>query len=78
LARDSTAFDKHFESMLDAFRKSKNPALIQQCRRLLAEAERAGVATAPAWQKHELTAPENTQDLVTQPPEVTEIVETIS
>jgi hypothetical protein len=78
LARDSAAFDKYFETMLDAFRKSKNPALIQQCRRLLAEAERAGVATAPAWQKHELTAPENTQDLATQAPEVTEIVETIS
>jgi Protein kinase domain/AAA ATPase domain len=78
ITRDSANFDKHFEAMLGAFRKSKNPALIQQCRRLLAEAERAGVATAPAWQKHELTAPENTQDLLSQAPEVTEVVDTIS
>jgi hypothetical protein len=78
LAHDSAAFDKHFEAMLGAFRKSKNPALIQQCRRLLAEAERAGLAAAPAWQRHELTAPENTQDLVSQAPDVTEVVDTIS
>lgn len=78
LTRDSASFDEHFAAMLDAFRTSKNPALIQQCRRLLAEAERTGVAAAPAWQKHELTAPENTQDLLSQVPDVTEIVETIS
>jgi hypothetical protein len=75
LERDTTAFDKHFEAMLNAFRTTKNPALIQQCRRLLAEAERAGVAATPAWQKHELQAPENTQDLAA-PPDVTELLET--
>jgi tRNA A-37 threonylcarbamoyl transferase component Bud32/tetratricopeptide (TPR) repeat protein len=75
---DAEAFDRHFEAMIAAFRKSKNPALIQQCRRLLAAAVRGGVVASPNWEKHELVAPENSQDLTSQAPEVTELVETYS
>jgi tRNA A-37 threonylcarbamoyl transferase component Bud32/tetratricopeptide (TPR) repeat protein/ABC-type transporter Mla MlaB component len=76
LERDASAFERHFEVMLESFRKTKNPLLIQQCRRLLAEAEKSGVVATPNWEKHELVAPANTQDLSSQAPEVTEMIET--
>jgi ATP/maltotriose-dependent transcriptional regulator MalT len=75
---DASAFDAHFASMLAAFRKTENQVLIQQCRRLLAEAEKSGLVAAPNWQKHELVAPANTQELASETPEVTELVETYS
>jgi hypothetical protein len=75
---DAPAFEQHFAAMLAAFRGTKNALLIQQCRRLLAAAERRGLVAAPNWQKHELAAPENTHDLASQAPEVTELVETYS
>jgi tetratricopeptide (TPR) repeat protein len=75
LARDAAAFERHFEAMLAAYRPTKNPCLIQQCRRLLAEAERTGVVAMPNWEKHELGAPANTQDLASQLPDVTELLE---
>jgi hypothetical protein len=78
MERDLPAFERHFELMLEAFRKTKNPLLIQQCRRLLAEAEKSGLVAAPNWEKHELVAPANTQDLSSQAPEVTEMIETYS
>jgi tetratricopeptide (TPR) repeat protein len=76
LQRDAAGFERHFEAMLEAFRKTKNPLLIQQCRRLLAEAQKSGVVATPDWAKHELLAPANTQDLSSQTPEVTEMIET--
>jgi tRNA A-37 threonylcarbamoyl transferase component Bud32 len=77
LERDAAAFDTHFAAMLEAFRRTKNPVLIQQCRRLLAEAEKSGLVATVIWEKHELTAPANTQDLASQPPpEMTELVDT--
>jgi tetratricopeptide (TPR) repeat protein len=75
---DASAFDRHFSAMVTAFRQTKNPALIQQCRRLLAKAEKLGVVAAPQWARHELSAPESEQDLASQAPEVTELVETYS
>jgi tetratricopeptide (TPR) repeat protein len=75
MERDAVAFDKHFAAMLSAFRRTKNPALIQQCRKLLADAERSGVVITPSWEKHELVAPANTQELTSQAPDVTEMVE---
>jgi hypothetical protein len=78
LERDAVAFDKHFEAMLSAFRQTKNQALILQCRRLLAEAEKSGLVASPVWTKHELVAPANTQDLASEPADVTELVETYS
>jgi tRNA A-37 threonylcarbamoyl transferase component Bud32 len=77
LERDAADFEQHFAAMLDIFRQTKNPSLIQQCRRLLAEAEKCGIVATPAWERHELTAPANTQDLG-HVPEVTEMVETYS
>jgi tetratricopeptide (TPR) repeat protein/ABC-type transporter Mla MlaB component len=76
LERDTAAFDQHFDAMLAAFRSTRNPSLIQQCRKLLAEAVRSGVVVAPNWEKHELAAPANTQELCSQVPDVTELVET--
>jgi tRNA A-37 threonylcarbamoyl transferase component Bud32 len=76
LERDAAAFDLHFDAMLAAFRSTRNPSLIQQCRKLLAEAARSGVVAAPNWEKHELAAPANTQDLASQVPDVTELVDT--
>jgi tetratricopeptide (TPR) repeat protein len=78
MERDASAFDAHFAGMLEAFRKTKNQALIQQCRRLLAEAEKSGLVAAPNWEKHELVAPANTQELASDAPAVTELVETYS
>jgi hypothetical protein len=76
LERDAVAFDKHFGEMVSAFRRTKNQVLIQQCRKLLAEAEKSALVAAPNWEKHELVAPANTQDLSSEAPEVTELVET--
>jgi hypothetical protein len=78
MERDAAAFDQYFEGMVGAFRKTRNQVLIQQCRKLLAEAEKMGVVAAPNWEKHELVAPANTQDLASEAPEVTELVETYS
>jgi tetratricopeptide (TPR) repeat protein len=78
LERDAPAFEHNFGAMVQAFRRTKNPILVQQCRRLLAEAEKSGVVAAPNWEKHELLAPANTQDLASQAPEVTELLETYS
>ncbi len=74
----SEADPSGFEHMLTAFRATENPQLIQQCRRLLAEAEKSGVIAVPNWEKHQLVAPANTQDLMSQLPEHTEFVETLS
>jgi tetratricopeptide (TPR) repeat protein len=76
LERDGAAFERYFEAMLAAFRPTHNPSLIQQCRKLLAEAERSGVVLAPNWEKHELMAPANTQELAATVPEMTELLET--
>jgi hypothetical protein len=75
---DAAAFDDHFGAMIDAFRTTKNQTLILQCRRLLADAEKSGLVAAPNWEKHQLVAPANTQDLASEAPEVTELVETYS
>lgn len=62
--------------MLAAFSTTKNASLIQQCRRLLAEAERGGlIVVAPNWEKHALAIPANSQELVSQLPDVTELME---
>jgi tetratricopeptide (TPR) repeat protein len=76
IERDAVAFDTHFAAMLAAFRPTNNPHLIQQCRKLLAEAERSGVVASPSWEQHDLAAPANTQELASQTPDVTELVET--
>jgi tetratricopeptide (TPR) repeat protein len=78
MERDEAAFDTHFEGMVSAFRATKNQSLIQQCRRLLAEAEKSGLVASPLWTKHQLVAPINTQDLSSETPEHTELVETYS
>ncbi len=75
LEGDAARFEHSFESMLAAFRKTENPLLIQQCRRLLAEAERCGVIARPNWEKHALVAPANTQDVQPELPDVTELME---
>jgi tetratricopeptide (TPR) repeat protein len=49
--RDAAAFDAHFEQMLAVYRPTKNPALIQQCRKLLAQAEASGLAVASRWEQ---------------------------
>jgi tRNA A-37 threonylcarbamoyl transferase component Bud32/tetratricopeptide (TPR) repeat protein len=78
LERDAAAFEHHFAAMLEAFRKTRNNLLIQQCRRLLAEAEKWGVVATPDWERHELISPANTQELSSQAPEMTELLETYS
>jgi serine/threonine protein kinase/tetratricopeptide (TPR) repeat protein len=75
---DAAEFDKHFAEMVRWFRKTKNQVLIQQCRKLLVEAVKVGLVAAPSWERHELVAPANTQDLSSEAPEVTELVETYS
>ncbi len=75
---DQDGFEEHFTGMVEAFRTTDNPILIQQCRRLLAEAQKRGVAAAPSWEQHQLAKPANSQDLTSQAPEVTELVETCS
>jgi hypothetical protein len=72
------AFDRHFDHTLDAFRRTKNPALIEQCRKLLLHAVRAGLAAAPEWEQHSLGEPENTQDFISNQPlrDTAELIDT--
>jgi hypothetical protein len=78
LARDAAAFDAHFEKMLTIFRPTKNPVLIQQCRKLLAQAEESGLPIATRWE----TAAPSLADAVLRgpepgpPPEHTELIVT--
>jgi hypothetical protein len=78
LEKDVETFDRHFAATVRWYRDTKNPALLQQCRRLLAEAEKRGVATSPSWEKHQLAAPANTQDLASEAPDVTELIATVA
>jgi hypothetical protein len=78
IEKDVPTFDRHFAATVQAFRDTKNPALLQQCRRLLAEAEKRGVAASPSWEKHQLAAPANTQDLASEAPDVTELIATVA
>jgi hypothetical protein len=73
---DTAGFERHFTDMVQAFRSTDNPILIQQCRRLLAEAQKRGVAAAPSWEEHQLVQPANSRDLTSQAPDITELVET--
>jgi len=78
LEKDVETFDRNFAATVQWYRDTKNPALLQQCRRLLAEAEKRGVATSPSWEKHQLAAPANTQDLASEAPDVTELIATVA
>jgi hypothetical protein len=78
IEKDVQTFDQQFAAMVLAFRDTKNPALLQQCRRLLAEAEKRGVAASPSWEKHQLSAPANTQELASEGADVTELIATVA
>jgi hypothetical protein len=76
LTRDAAAFDAHFEKMLAIYRPTKNPALIQQCRKLLAQAVESGLPVATRWEPTGLNMPDSSvRELdAAQPPEHTELV----
>jgi hypothetical protein len=76
LAGDAAAFDTHFERMLTVFRPTRNPVLIQQCRKLLAQAEASGLPIATRWETPALSdapraepapAAEHSELLLTRP-----------